>query len=992
VSRVLTERRFEAVVLDWDGTAVPNRHADAARVRGQVESLCRAGLDIAIVSGTNVRNVDRQLAARPEGPGELHLCLNRGSEIFAVDTEGPRLVHRRTATAEEEAALTRAGAVALERMAARGLRVKLISKRLNRRKIDLIPEPTWAATPKSRINELLGAVTARLTEHGIEGLAEAVAMTRAAAEEAGLLDARVTTDAKHVEVGLTDKSDSARWIFEHLRNRGLRACDVLVVGDEFGLLDGVPGSDSQLLVPDAFGCVAVSVGVEPGGVPEGVLASRGGPDAFSALLDDQLRRRADREPPRVPDESGWTLSVEGVDSEHERAREAVLTLGDGVVGTSGSPVLEHPAAAPRVLAAGLYDGDGPETTLLSCPIWTRLAGELEPQDHVQRTLDLRAGVLHQEISRRNERLQALLLTSSARPGTVALRAIGPARCLVRSQGLLAPRGQRAEVGTNTHLLWMRTPASHGGAVAAIAEERLPSRRGRGALDRFGVYVVDRDTPPDPTEALGAVREIEGCGFERLLVEQREAWARRWGKADIGIDGDPELQLAVRLALFHLIASVGDRGESALGARGLSGLAYRGHVFWDSDVFVLPFFAATHPPAARALLEYRLRRLPAARDAARRLGRAGARFPWESARSGDDVTPPVVHDRTGRLVPIRTGELEEHIVADVAWGASCYLDWTGDNEFAAGPGLTLFVDTARYWVSRIRVDQQGRGHIDGVVGPDEYHGPVDDNAYTNVMARWNLRRAAAAAESNGVAAAERGRWLSMADALVDGYEPETQLYEQFAGFFDLEPLVIERIAPSRPVAADVLLGHDRVQGAQVVKQTDVLMLHHLVPDEVAPGSLQPNLAFYEPRTAHGSSLSPGIHAALFARVGKTEQALAAIRLASRIDLDDLTQTTGGGLHMAAMGSLWQALMFGFGGVRPSGEALNLDPRLPRGWNALELRVVYRGVHVQLRIEPAAVVVRADSPCVVRVGAAPATKVGPADVRFELDGRTWKERDR
>ena len=285
--------------------------------------------------------------------------------------------------------------------------------------------------------------------------------------------------------------------------------------------------------------------------------------------------------------------------------------------------------------------------------------------------------------------------------------------------------------------------------------------------------MDRDTPPDPTEALRAVREIEGCGFERLLVEQREAWARRWGKADIGIDGDPELQLAVRLALFHLIASVGDRGESALGARGLSGLAYRGHVFWDSDVFVLPFFAATHPPAARALLEYRLRRLPAARDAARRLGRAGARFPWESARSGDDVTPPIVHDRTGRLVPIRTGELEEHIVADVAWAASCYLDWTGDKEFAAGPGLTLFVDTARYWASRIRVDQQGRGHIDGVIGPDEYHEPVDDNAYTNVMARWNLRRAAAAAESNGVAAAERGRWLSMAEALVDGYEPETR---------------------------------------------------------------------------------------------------------------------------------------------------------------------------------------------------------------------------
>ena len=137
----------------------------------------------------------------------------------------------------------------------------------------------------------------------------------------------------------------------------------------------------------------------------------------------------------------------------------------------------------------------------------------------------------------------------------------------------------------------------------------------------------------------------------------------------------------------------------------------------------------------------MRRLPAARAAARALGRAGARFPWESARTGREVTPSHAHLRSGEVVPIRTGELEEHIVADVAWGAACYLDWTGDEEFLRGPGRDLFVETARYWASRIRVDAGGRGHIDGVIGPDEYHEAVDDNAFTNVMARWNLRRAA-----------------------------------------------------------------------------------------------------------------------------------------------------------------------------------------------------------------------------------------------------------
>jgi trehalose/maltose hydrolase-like predicted phosphorylase len=165
----------------------------------------------------------------------------------------------------------------------------------------------------------------------------------------------------------------------------------------------------------------------------------------------------------------------------------------------------------------------------------------------------------------------------------------------------------------------------------------------------------------------------------------------------------------------------------------------------------------------------------------------------------------------------TGELEEHVVADVAWGAACYLDWTGDEEFAAGPGLTLFLETARYWASRIRLDAEERGHIEGVIGPDEYHERVDDNAFTNVMARWNLRRAAEAATTAGGGAGledgEPDHWLGLAAALVDGYDPVAEIYEQFAGFSELEPLVIEEIAPRRPVAAELLLGLERA-GAQV----------------------------------------------------------------------------------------------------------------------------------------------------------------------------------
>ena len=408
-----------------------------------------------------------------------------------------------------------------------------------------------------------------------------------------------------------------------------------------------------------------------------------------------------------------------------------------------------------------------------------------------------------------------------------------------------------------------------------------------------------------------------------------------------------------------MANVPDADEAAVGARGLSGRAYRGHVFWDSDVFVLPFLAATHPAAARAMLEYRIRRLPAALRAGRAARREGARFPWESARSGEDVTPQRLRDHRGELVPVLTGELEEHIVADVAWAAACYSEWTGDRAFAAAEGRELIVQTARWWASRIELDPDGHGHVRRVIGPDEYHVAVDDNAFTNVMARWNLRRAAKVGAGR-VDERERRRWLELAEAIVDGYDAQTRVYEQFAGFHALEPLLIAEIAPRRPVAADMLLGHERVSAAQVLKQADVLMLHYLVPDEVAPGSLAPNLDFYEPRTAHGSTLSPGVHATLLARAGRLEQALELLRLTARIDLDDIGDNTAGGLHLAAMGSVWRALAFGFAGLRPIGDALAIDPVLAPGWNALELHVRFRGSHVRVRVEPTKVRASADPP--------------------------------
>ena len=902
------DRRFEAVVFDWDGTAVPDRSADAGELRALIEELSALGLDLIVITGTHVGNVDGQLGARPAGPGRLYFCVNRGSEVYAAKSDGIELVDRRQATLAEDEALDSAAAETVAELGRRGVTAEVVSQRLNRRKIDLIPEPEWADPPKARIGELLAAVEARLHGAGLTGIGDAVEVALAAARTAGLADPRVTSDAKHVEIGLTDKADAARWTFAELGRRGIGPGLVLIAGDEFGPVGGLTGSDSFLLVPEGSRATALSVGAEPNGTPGDVLELGGGPALFLQVLADQLERRRRGDVPEIDGDLDWTLVVEGLDPRLERVHETLLTLADGRLGTRGAPLFDHPNTEPGVLFSGAYVGDGPASELAACSDWTRLAPTPPRTPRISRRLDLATGLLREEGP-----LTSLRFSSLARPATVALRAqANPAVVVSRRRHRTRER------------------------VSAALRDRH-----RGCvLERLGAY------DPEQAVAQTGLAAAQEAGFERLLREHREAWAQRWREADVVIEGDPVLQRAVRFAVFHLMASVGDTDEAAVGARGLSGSAYRGHVFWDSDVFVLPFLAATHPAAARAMLEYRVRRLPAARELARTLGRSGARFAWESAGDGSDVTPASARLATGELVPIRTGELEEHIVGDVAWAAACYLAWTGDEAFAAGPGRDLIVETARYWASRARYGPDGRAHIYGVIGPDEYHEPVDDNAFTNVLARWNLRQAAALAS---VDQGERTNWQAIAEALVDGYDRASGLYEQFAGFFELEPLVIEEITPRRPIAADLLLGAERTAGAQVLKQADVLMLHHLLPDEVAPGSLVPNLDFYEPRTSHGSSLSPAINASVLARAGRYRTALESLKIAARMDLDDLSGTTASGLHLATMGGLWQALAFGFGGIRPRGDALLVDPRLPMEWNALEFALRFRGRPLRLRID-------------------------------------------
>lgn len=702
-----------------------------------------------------------------------------------------------------------------------------------------------------------------------------------------------------------------------------------------------------------------------GPVPPGVRQLPDGSATVLALLDEQVRRRRERRVPAIDEDPEWVLSIGATDRRSARSLEALLSLGDGVIGLRGSHEEPDPLEAPLLLAAGVYTGEGPGQHLLPGPWPLQLRLQAEA-DSSRRVLDLRTGVLVREAAVEGGSVRTLRLVAAHRHGVVGLRAEGPARHLAPGP-LLSPGSDGVTTsGARNSERWARTAGGYGG-IGAVASQLTRTHAGRRTVERLAVYATDPLRPPATSRSHLLRESLAPGGFEELLLGHRRAWSERWDDACVWIPDDPQSQFAVRFALFHLWCNVSQRGEAGVGARGLTGGGYAGHVFWDADVFVLPAMAALSARAARAMLEYRVRRLPQARTNARLRGLDGARFPWESGLDGYDVTPTSGR-ASGEWVPILTGQLEEHVVADIAWAACHYAGWTGDHAFLEGPGRDLVLEGARYWASRAATESDQRAHLRHVIGPDEYHELVDDNAYTNLLARWHLRRAAELTPSPEEAAS----WRQLADALVDGYDPRTHRHEQFEGYDKLEPLLMADVGPP-PLAADLLLGASRTAASQLVKQPDVLMAHYLLGDQMPAGSLAADLDFYLPRTAHGSSLSPAIVAALLARAGRPDEAVDLLDIALRLDLDDLTGMTGSGLHLATLGGVWQALLRGFAGACMDDGALSLDPHLPTRWGSLRLRFRCRGRRVQLDLTSSTTVVTVNGPLLVRTPACAPVRV-------------------
>jgi len=707
----------------------------------------------------------------------------------------------------------------------------------------------------------------------------------------------------------------------------------------------------------------------------------------------------------------WVISEAGYDCLLEISRGVRFAISNGFVGVRGARAIHRGGrwvATSRTLVAGLFDTADEEEAipgLVATPDWLQIHILLDGEPPVhrpgdgksqRRILDMHRGAVITErrlsnasdvgvlirslhlacLNQHATALQLIQLENTQGEGEVqiALNAsfegldigllpdrmeqgfglwhvLGSGKRLAMAAELsLRVDGQKVSPTISGPFKWAWNWKSKPGQVACL-ERLVTVARGD---------TVDADPGRDARDALAIAQRL---GWSGVVAAHEAAWASRWDCSAVEVEGDPAAQQALRFALYHLNGAANPDDERvSIAARALTGDDYHGHVFWDTEIYLLPFYILTWPEAARALLMYRFNTLNGARAKAAGLGWRGALYAWESADTGAETCPSRALGPDRKVLDVNCGLQEQHISADVAYAVWQYWQATRDEVFLRDAGAEILLETARFWSSRAQPEADGHSHIRGVIGPDEYHESIDDNAFTNVMARWNIRRALDVASlllarwpdrweslssRLGLGNAELEQWRSVAETIATGLDPGTGLFEQFAGFFELEDIDLANYA-GRSVPLDVVLGRERTQASQVIKQADVVALLALLPDEFPRDSGAKNFDYYAQRCGHGSSLSRAMHGLVAARLGDTDVALDFFRKVSAIDLDDSQAAVEGGVHIAGLGGIWLMAVFGFAGLSLHSDYLAVDPRLPATWRSLSFGIQWRSRSLKIRI--------------------------------------------
>ncbi len=481
----------------------------------------------------------------------------------------------------------------------------------------------------------------------------------------------------------------------------------------------------------------------------------------------------------------------------------------------------------------------------------------------------------------------------------------------------------------------------GGLVTATAVVQPGQRMQVTKFVAYG-WSGERSLPGVRDQVWAALSAARQSGWDGLLADQRAFLDDFWDRADVELDGDAEVQQAVRFALFHVLQA-GARAENrAIAAKGLTGTGYDGHAFWDTEAFVLPMLTLSLPRAAASALRWRHSVLPAAQDRAAQLGFQGAAFPWRTIDGAE----------CSGYWPAGTAAV--HINADIAAAVISYADATGDSNFIRETGLELLAQTARLWRSLGHHDAQGAFHIDGVTGPDEYSALGDDNIYTNLAARQNLLAAAEATERHpdrarelGIGAEEAAGWRDAAEAMSIPYDEQLGVHPQAAGLTRHQVWDFVN-TPAENYPLFLHYPYFDLYRKQVIKQADLVLAMQMFGDQFTAEQKARNFDYYERLTVRDSSLSACTQAVMATEVGQLSLAYDYLGEAALIDLDDLQHNTRDGVHIASLAGTWIALVAGFAGLRYGRETIGFAPRLPEDITRLAFSVVIRGQRLRVEV--------------------------------------------
>ena len=459
------------------------------------------------------------------------------------------------------------------------------------------------------------------------------------------------------------------------------------------------------------------------------------------------------------------------------------------------------------------------------------------------------------------------------------------------------------------------------------------------------------------------------GYDTLLAESAAEWGKFWSKTDITVKSSNSFdQLAVRFAMYHLrVMTPAHDSRMGIGAKGLSGEGYKGHSFWDTEIFMLPYFSYTFPEIGRSLMEYRYKTLAGAHKKAQQNGYKGAMYPWESAWADDGEVTPVwgaADIITGKSTKIWSGFIEQHITSDVSFGVWQYYQITGDEDFMERYGYEILIDTGIFWASRLEWNEaKQQYHINEVIGPDEYKEHVNNDAFTNWTAHWCIENAIEYYEKlkaeKPVLFAELNKKLNleaeipvMQARLAQLYLPQPNaenVIPQDDTYLSKQVIDLTKYKNQTHVGSMFLdYSLDQVNEIQVSKQASVVMLMYLLEHKFSAEVKSANFNYYEPKTLHDSSLSLSTHAVLANDLGDTVLSYDLFRRASEIDLGPNMKTSDHGIHGASLGGIWQIVVCGFGGVRMVGGKLRINPRLPKDIEEINFNINWKGAPLNVTV--------------------------------------------